>query len=80
MRVKTFTTWVLAATIGSGCCSQLPEAPITLPPRPVLTPLTLEQQQSIPEDALAVVIERDLALKAYARKLEARIIAHDETL
>lgn len=65
---------------GSGCCSIDPDPPITLPARPVLIPLTDEEQREIPADTLRKLAENDLALKQYAKKLEARITAHDEAL
>lgn len=67
-------------TLGSGCCSTPSYVEIDIPARPELIPLTQEAWDRMPPEAQDTVQYNDLALKEYARKLEARIKAYNEVL
>ncbi len=54
--------------------------PIGVPSRPILIPLTAEMQQEISPDALDIIAVNDAALKNHIKRLEQRIILHDESL
>ena len=75
--MKALATLILGSL--AGCCTA-PDVAIGLPPRPQLEPLEAELQAEIPPHTLRIIAENDLALKAYAKRLEARIKAHDEAL
>lgn len=66
-------------TLGSGCCSS-PDVAIGLPERPELIPVTPEVWERVPLEAQDTWAHNDLALKEYARRLEARIRLHDEAV
>jgi hypothetical protein len=81
--IKTLKVLIISIvlTIGSGCSVTIPiEPPLCLPERPVLVEVTLDEQQAISRDTLRKIGLNDLALKQYARQLEARISTHDEPL
>ena len=61
-------------------CSTFIDAPIGVPPRPNLIPLSTELQQEISADALDIIALNDATLKTHIKKLEARILLHDELL
>ena len=63
--------------VGTGCCSTPISTTIDTPPRPVLIPLTQELWDQIPLEAQDTIAHNDLALKQYAKRLEARIEAHN---
>ncbi len=62
----------------SGCATI--DTPIGLPLRPDLIPLTVEMQQEIPPDVLDIIAVNDLMLKNHIKRLEGRILLHDESL
>ena len=62
----------LTLTIGSACTTIEVAAPLPCPERPVLLPLTEDMQLQMPEDAVLIIAENQLKLKAYAKKMEAR--------
>lgn len=64
--------------LGSGCCSAPIQLPIDLPPRPVLA--VIPQWEKIPPDAQDAIAVNDLELKTYAKRLEARIKQHNESI
>jgi len=63
----------------SGCATPI-DVPIGVPPRPHLIPLNVELQQQIPVDALDIFAVNQAVLKNHIKKLEQRIIIHDESL
>jgi len=69
----------LCALLLSGCSTFI-DAPIGVPPRPVLIPLSTELQQEISADALDIIALNDATLKTHIKKLEQRITLHDESL
>ncbi len=62
----------------SGCAAL--DTPIGLPLRPDLIPLTVEMQAEIEPDTLDVIAVNDLMLKTHIKRLEGRILLHDESL
>ena len=63
-----------------GGCSTFVDSPIGLPPRPILIPLSPELQQQIPADALDIIAVNDAAVKNHIKRLEQRILMHDDAL
>ena len=63
-----------------GSCATPIDSPIGVPPRPHLIPLTTELQSQIPVDALDIIAVNQAELKNHIKKLEQRIILHDESL
>lgn len=57
---------------GSGCTTIEVAAPLPCPARPTLSPIPDDMQLRMGEDAVYIVGENQLKLKAYAKKLEAR--------
>lgn len=70
MQIKAIP--VLLAIILSGCTTVEIVDTLPCPSRPVLTPIPEDLQLRMPEDAVFIVAENQLKLKAYAKKLEAR--------
>jgi hypothetical protein len=62
----------LALISGSGCTTIEVASPVPCPYRPDLTPLPEDLQLRMPPDAVFIVAENQLKLKAYAKKLEVR--------
>lgn len=57
----------------TGSCTTIEVAPILpCPERPTLEALPDDLQLRIPEDALLIIGRNQLAMKAYAKKIEAR--------
>lgn len=56
----------------SGCCSYAVKNDAPCPERPKLTAIPQDLQLRMPPDALWIVGQNQLALKEYAKKLEAR--------
>ena len=63
-----------------GSCATYTDVAIGLIPRPHLIPLTVEMQTRIPVDALDIIAVNQEVLKNHIKRLEARIILHDEPL
>ena len=61
-----------------GSCASAPDVAIGVPPRPHLIPLTVEMQVRIPVDALDIIAVNQEVLKNHIKRLESRIILHDE--
>lgn len=61
----------LILTAGSCATTVSPDVPC--PNRPLLEPLSVELQAEMSPDALRIVSENQLRLKAYALQLEARL-------
>jgi len=55
-----------------GCSRIYVEPDIPCPDRPTLSAIPEDLQLQMPEDAVWIVAQNQLALKAYAKKLEAR--------
>ena len=72
LMAKNTCIYSFLLVILSGCTTIEVVAPLPCPDRPTLTPLTEDLQLQMPEDALYIIGENQLALKAYAKKLEAR--------
>jgi len=70
----------LILTIGISACAVTPDAPIGIPDRPYLVPLTVEMQVRIPIDALDIIAVNQSVLKNHIKRLEKRILIHDESL
>jgi len=68
----------IVAIFLSGCATT--DYPIGVPSRPVLIPLPAEMQAEIPADALDIIAVNDASLKNHIKRLEARILLHDESL
>ena len=71
LRKSVLLTSFLILTTGSCTTVEIVE-PLPCPDRPKLVSLTEDLQLQIPEDALLIIGENQLALKAYAKKLETR--------
>ena len=54
------------------CATVTVEPDLPCPTRPELLPIPVDLQIQMPPDAVWIVAENQLALKAYAKKLEAR--------
>ncbi len=64
-----------------GSCAATPiDSPIGVPERPYLIPLTIEMQVRIPVDALDIIAVNQEVLKNHIKRLEQRILIHDESL
>lgn len=61
----------LILTAGSCATTVAPELPC--PARPTLEPLSVELQAEMPPEAILIVGENQLRLKAHIRKLESRL-------
>ena len=61
-------------------CATPIDMPIGVPSRPHLIPLTVEMQVRIPIDALDIIAINQEVLKNHIKRLESRIILHDESL
>ena len=55
-----------------GCCTEPAIVKLPCPPRPVLQSITQEEQLSISPEVLEKIAANQIALKSYAKKLEAR--------
>jgi len=69
----------LILTIGISACASI-DVPIGIPDRPHLIPLTVEMQVRIPVDALDIIAVNQAVLKNHIKRLEQRILIHDESL
>lgn len=69
---------VLLCVFLTGCCTTVVEPDLPCPPRPDLIPVPVDLQLRMPPDAVWIVAENQLALKAYAKKLEARANCGEE--
>jgi len=83
--LRTSKVWTISAIliITSGCCTIPVEPPICLPDRPVLEPITREEQlliKNIDEDLLRRIGSNDAALKGYIKEVEGYVQAHDAIL
>ena len=76
VRVLTITAIV---AILSGCASCPVPVTIDKPARPDLIPMSSDLWQQIPLEAQDTITHNDLALKRYAKQLEARIDAVQES-
>ena len=63
-----------------GSCATPIDTSIGVPDRPYLIPLTIEMQVRIPVDALDIIAVNQEVLKNHIKRLETRIILHDEAL
>ena len=63
--------------IGSGCSALVAE-PLCLPARPVLYPLTVEEQRDMSIDTLEKVAINDARLKSHIRTIEQITEAHNK--
>ena len=70
---------LLISLLLTGCCTRPVNIPIDLPPRPVLIDWPQELIDRTPLEAVDTASHNDLQLKEYARRLEARIRAHNAT-
>ena len=77
--MKTRFLIILAILILSSCAST-PDVKIGLPDRPVLIPITQLQWEQLSPDMQDTIQHNDLSLKAWGKKLEARIKLHDDSL
>ena len=67
-------------TLTLGSCTSIEVKPdLPCPLRPVLTPIPEDLQMRMPEDAIWIVAQNQLAMKEYAKKLEARSNCADNT-
>ncbi len=71
---------VILVCLLSGCAATPIDSPIGIPERPYLIPLTIEMQVRIPVDALDLIAVNQEVLKNHIKRLEQRIILHDESL
>lgn len=69
---------ILAILISFSGCATTTHIPIGLPDRPVLLPISQLQWERMAPDLQDTVQYNDIALKKWGKKLEARIILHDE--
>jgi len=70
----------LILTIGISACISSTDIPIGIPDSPHLIPLTVEMQVRIPVDALDIIAVNQAVLKNHIKRLENRILIHDEAL
>lgn len=70
----------LILILGINACATQYDYPIGLPDRPDLIPITAEQQTHIPVDILDIIAVNQATLKNHIKRLEQRIILHDEAL
>jgi len=71
LRKSVLLASFLILTTGS-CTTVSLEPDLPCPTRPELLPIPVDLQIQMPPDAVWIVAENQLALKAYAKKLEAR--------
>lgn len=72
MTVRALVLSCLILTIGSGCETYKVQADIPCPPRPILEPITPEEQLLIHTVVLEKIAKNQLVLKEYSKRLEAR--------
>ena len=77
LRKSALLTSFAILTIGSGCTTIEVAAPLPCPSRPILSPIPDDVQLRMGEDAVFIVSDNQLKLKAYAKKLEARASCED---
>ena len=77
--VTKLTSTLLLCALMLGCAST-PDVKIGLPDRPILIPITQLQWEQLSPDMQDTIQHNDLSLKAWGKKLEGRIILHDESL
>lgn len=84
MKVLTISAILITFSILSGCAATpFVEAPICIPDRPLLTPVSIEGQRLLKEadpDSFDTIARNDLALKSHVRLLESLIVSHDQSL
>ena len=66
--------------LGISACATPIDTPIGLPERPELVPIPLEMQRQIPVDALDIIAVNQATLKFHIKRLEQRILIHDDAL
>jgi len=71
---------LLCLVLTTGSCATAIDVPIGVPERPYLIPLAIEMQVRIPIDALDIIAVNQEVLKNHIKRLEQRIILHDESL
>ena len=71
---------LLCLILTTGSCATVIDVPIGVPARPHLIPITAEQQTRTPVDVLDIVAVNQEVLKNHVKRLEQRIILHDESL
>ena len=74
MRLKRTVLLASFLILTAGSCSKtVVEPSVPCPNRPVLIELSEDLQLQMPPDAVFIVGQNQLALKEYAKKLEARL-------
>jgi hypothetical protein len=70
----------LIPIIGISGCSHFVDYPIGVLDRPVLIPITAEQQSRTPPEVLDACAVNQAVLKNHIKRYEGRILTHDESL
>lgn len=70
--VRVLTLGIVVLILGTGCAT-CPSTKIDTPERPNLIAVTPELWEQVPLEAQDIFTYNDLALKAYAKQLEARL-------
>ena len=74
---RILTILAILMMTGSGCSALVAE-PLCLPARPVLYPITAEEQREIPFDTLEKVAINDVRLKTHIKTIEEITEAHNK--
>jgi hypothetical protein len=71
---------VIILTIGLSSCASVPDTKIGIPDRPTLEIYSAEMWNSIPSDAKEIIKLNDARQQNHIKRLEGRILQHDESL
>ena len=74
--LKVLTIFPILMMIGSGCSALVAE-PLCLPARPILYPLSIEEQRAMEQDTLEKVAINDARLKSHIKTIEQITEAHN---
>jgi hypothetical protein len=84
LKVLTISAILITFSILSGCAATPSvEAPICVPERPLLTPVSIQGQRLLKEadaDSFDTIAHNDVAIKSHVRLLESLIVSHDQGL
>lgn len=72
MRLAYLTSLLILTMIGSGCETYQIQSDIPCPARPILEPITPDEQLLISTVVLEKIAKNQLLLKRYGKQLEAR--------
>lgn len=69
---------IFVPILGTGCSTYQVQSDIPCPPRPILESITPVEQLSIDPQVLQKIVDNQLRLKSYSKKLEARAVCDQQ--